>query len=197
MKILYFDTETTGLDPIRNDIIDLSLIIEIGGEVKHEESFKMQPFDYTTVEQGALDTHGMTVEQMKTFENPVESYRRIVELFGKYVNKYDKADRFYPAGYNCQFDINFLVQLFKKADPTNKFGLGSWIKWCLFDMMQQLRNEIFLLGGNSPYDNFKLSTVAAKHGIELKAHDALSDIRATRELIQRYMAKKRSSLSVQ
>ena len=188
MKILYFDTETTGTDPLRNDIIDLAVIIEVDGKVEHEESIKMQPLDYSTVELKALEVNGMTIEQIKTFQEPIIAYGRIIELFENYVDKYDKLSRFYPAGYNCQFDLNFLAAFFRKFDP--KYGVGSWIRWCPFDMMQQLRNEIFLRGGNSPYENFKLSTVAARHGIELKAHDALSDIRATRALIQRYMLKK-------
>ena len=67
MKILYFDTETTGTDPLRNDIIDLAVIIEVDGKVEHEESIKMQPLDYSTVELKALEVNGMTIEQIKTF----------------------------------------------------------------------------------------------------------------------------------
>lgn len=187
MKIIYFDTETTGTDPLRNDIIDIAVIIEIDGKVEHEESIKMQPFDYSTIEQTALNVNGITVEELKTFQEPVEAYKKIIYLFGKYVDKFTKASRFYPAGYNCQFDLNFLASFFRKSDPSNKYGLGSWIQWCPFDMMQQLRNEIFIRGGKSPYENFKLKTVAEKHGLSFRAHDALEDIRVTRELIKRFI----------
>lgn len=191
MKILYFDTETTGTDSARNDIIDIAMIIEIDGDVEHEESIKMQPFDYSTIEQKALDVNGMTIDEIKTFQSPYEAYKTIISIFSKYVDKFAESSRFYPAGYNCQFDLNFLASFFRKADPNNKYGLGSWIQWCPFDMMQQLRNEVFVRGGKSPYENFKLTSVAQKHGLSFNAHEALDDIRVTRQLIKMYMANKR------
>lgn len=186
MKILYFDTETTGVDPIKNDIIDIAFIIEENGRILHEESVKMQPFNYNNIDAKAIETHGITIEQMKTYPTPVDSYFHLLRVFEKYVNRYKKETRMFPAGYNCQFDLNFLSGLFRKVDPNNVYGLGSWIQWIPFDLMQQLRNDCFLSGGSTQYKNFKLKTIAEKHGITFKAHDALEDIRATRELILRY-----------
>ena len=48
-KIFYFDTETTGLDPKRHDIIQLAYIVEINGEVKEEGEFKLQPIVHWVV----------------------------------------------------------------------------------------------------------------------------------------------------
>ena len=50
-KLLYFDTETTGLDPVRNGIIQIAGIIVIDGEVKEEFNIKMQPHENDEITQ--------------------------------------------------------------------------------------------------------------------------------------------------
>lgn len=187
MKILCFDTETTGLNPESNDIIDLGMILIVDKEVVFKESIRMQPFDWTNIAPEALETNGFTIADLKTFPDPVEQYRKIICTFSKYVDKYNKLDRFFPMGYNVQFDLNFLAAYFRKADPNNEFGLGSWIQWILFDLMQQLRNDCFRSGGKKKYENFKLETIAKAHGFEFKAHNALEDATVTLELIKKYL----------
>ena len=41
--------------------------------------------------------------------------------------------------------------------------------------------------GKIQTDNVKLETLCNNYGIKINAHDALSDIRATRELVKRMM----------
>ena len=54
MKICYFDTETTGLDNVKNDIIEIACIIEVNGDVKDEFSLECQPFDFDQVNLSVL-----------------------------------------------------------------------------------------------------------------------------------------------
>lgn len=183
-KVLYFDTETTGLDPKINDIIQLAMIIEIDGVVKGEYNFKCQPFDYDSIEPEALLTHGIKVDEIRTFPKPAAFYNDLMMVFDGCVDRFNKADKFLPAGYNTVFDLNFLAEFLKKANPGDKYGLGSFIKWAPFDLLAHLRNKAFVKGSDLP--NFKLETVAKAHGIELDAHDALADIRAARELCKTY-----------
>jgi exonuclease I len=42
--------------------------------------------------------------------------------------------------------------------------------------------------GEITLQNYKLETVAGHFGIELKAHDALSDVKATREIIRKVLS---------
>ena len=44
-KALYFDVETTGLNPYKNDIIQFACLVEINGEVKEEFETKVAPHD--------------------------------------------------------------------------------------------------------------------------------------------------------
>ena len=112
MKVFYVDVETTGLEPKINDIIQLALIIEIDGKVVRKEKFEMQPFNYDNISPEALEVNGLSIEQIKGFDTPQIAYRKIVNILDKYIFKYDKKDKFIPAGYNVKFDVDFLTEFF-------------------------------------------------------------------------------------
>ena len=117
-KIFYFDTETTGLNPKRHDIIQLAYIVEIDGEVKEEGQFKLQPMNYDTIDRGALEVNKITIEQLKTYQQPKLVHGQIVNLLDKYVDKYNKLDKFIPTGYNVQFDMDMFIRAVTKAFGT-------------------------------------------------------------------------------
>lgn len=179
MKVLYFDTETTGLDPVQNDIIELAGIVEINGEIKEEFNFFSQPFSYENVSQEALDIHGISIDTIKQFPAPDYLRIRLIKILGKYIDKYNRNDKFYPAGQNVRFDIDFLEENFKK---NHDIYFGSWFwryKIDLYDLSAALHYK-----GILKIENLKLETLAKHFGVKLKAHDAMSDIRATREIIR-------------
>ncbi|MRS03101.1 3'-5' exonuclease [bacterium] len=180
MKILYFDTETTGLDEARNDIIQIAGIVEIDGQEMERFEFRIapRPENEEFISQEALDIHGFALDDIKSWEKPNVIHQQLNELFGKYVDKFNKADKFYPAGFNVDFDLRFLRQFYIKCG--DKY-FGSWFHAFPIDPLPVLR--MLHAFGITTFENYKLSTVASEYGIELKAHDALSDIEATREII--------------
>jgi len=182
MKVFYFDTETTGLNSKVNDIIQLGFIIEIDGKVVRKEKLEMQPFDYSSISKIALDTHKISVEKMKTFDTPQIAYAKIVNILDEYINKYDKEDKFIPAGYNVKFDMEFLREFFIKNN--NKY-FGSYFDYHFIDAMAILFLKRY--AGKIALDNYKLETACNYYNIEIKSHDALSDISATRELLLKVM----------
>lgn len=177
-KIFYFDVETTGLDPVQNAIIQLAGIIVIDGKAMEEFEFKIAPFETDHVSQEALDVHGYSVEDIKGFTTPSIVYQHLLNIFSKYVNKFDKSDKMTPAGYNVRFDMDFLKNFFLKNGDVY---FGSWLNWKMIDPLPLLHFIDFAGGISLP--DYKLASVCAHFGIELQAHDALSDIRATRQLI--------------
>ncbi|MDA3833519.1 MAG: 3'-5' exonuclease [Spirochaetales bacterium] len=183
-KILYFDTETTGLDPKANDIIQLAMIIEIDGKVKEEVNMKMQPFDYDSVQEGALKVHGISIEEMKSFQTPQEAHKKIKKILSRHINKFDKRDKFFPAGYKVGFDLDFLSEFFKK---NNDKYLGSYQNWQGLDPLPVFR--LYGALGMVKVPNYKLTTMCEFLDIEIDAHDALSDIRATRILLKEVMTR--------
>jgi DNA polymerase-3 subunit epsilon len=177
-KILYVDVETTGLKPDFHDIIELAYIIEVGGVVKDKNCLKIQPFSYENVDMEAIEVSGNTIEQIKTFTEPRLAYRKFVDALGKHCNKFDKNDKFTPAGFNCRFDLDFLNQFFIKNG--DKY-FGSWQTWKGLDPLPILHFLNF--SGKIDMPKYTLEESCKFFGIEIKAHSAESDIDATRNLL--------------
>ena len=93
-------------------------------------------------------------------------------------NRYDKTDKFYPCGHNVVFDLNFLNNLFQTNGQ--KYGTGAYQNWRAIDT--RVMANIAAFDGKLDVKDVKLETLCKHFGIEIQAHDALSDIRATREL---------------
>ena len=179
MKLLYLDVETTGLSHYKNDIIQLAFIIEIDGIVKEEKSFNMQPLSMENVEDSALKVNNITREQLLTFSYSKDIHNEVFNIFNKYINKYDKADKFTPCGYNVRFDLDFFHSWAKKCGNTYS---GSYINWKYLDVMQLA----YLLDyqGILNLPDYKLHTICEHFKIEFKEHDALEDIKATKQLFK-------------
>lgn len=178
MKTLYFDVETTGLRPFKNEIVQLSGIIEIDGVVKETFNLRAKPEKLDTIQDSALKVIGFTKEELANFGERRDMYDQVIDLFDKYVNKFDKNDKFTPVGYNVSFDMGFLRSFF--LEFNDKF-LGSYIYNGEVDVLQ-LVNILQHKGIIETLENRKLETLCRFHNIEINAHDALSDIEATREL---------------
>lgn len=179
MKIFYFDIETTGLDPKKHDIVQLAYQIVIDDKVVEGDNIFMQPFDFSTIEQEALDVHGITIKKIKTFQEPQSAYKLILDILDEHIDKYDRSDKFQPAGYNIRFDLDFLKQFFVK---NNDKYFGSWFNYRAIDPLAIL---YFMEGmGKIKLPNYKLETVCEHFGIEIDAHDALGDITATKQLVE-------------
>lgn len=177
-KILNFDTETTGLYPNTNGLVQLAGVIEINDKEVEEFDFKLKPFPDDIIDEESLKIHGHTKEEIMGWDDPISIHEQLVEILDKYVDRYDPEDKYYPCGYNTAFDISFLINYFKKCN--NQF-IGSWLKLkAQIDPLPILRMLDFM--GQVDLSDYKLETVADALGIPIKAHDALSDIKATIEI---------------
>ncbi len=178
MKVFWFDTETTGLDPYENDIIQIAGIVEIDGSVAEEFNFTCAPSNPNNIDPKALEVNKLRREDILKYEPPGVMLKwKLLPLLNKYIQPHDKKDKFLMAGWNTQFDMRFLRKFWKK---NNEDYFGSWFEWVIFDVM------VWYVGveicTRHPYEDHKLVSIAAANGIHLDAHDALNDIRVTREL---------------
>lgn len=178
MKILYFDTETTGRLPWKHEIVQFAAIVEINGKIVDQLEIKIQPTKFSDIDEEAIAVHGFTVEQMKTFTPTRKAWRVIRDLFNHHVNKFDKNDKFYPAGHNVGFDLDMLQSFWRQFD---RYGTGSYQNWRALDT-RSLAN-LLVAFGKIDVPDVKLGTLCELYGIEIDAHDALSDVKATRELL--------------
>jgi DNA polymerase III epsilon subunit-like protein len=198
-KILWVDTETSGLDPNRHALIQLGMLVDIDGELIDEIQINIQPFPDDMMSIGIADVAnkpkdiswkeskntyadaftptGITFDDITKFLYPQAAIQKINAFLQKHISKFDKNDKAYIGGYNVPFDIAHLSKFYEKCG--DKY-LGSYINWKQIDV----RQLIYMLDfeGKLKLENYKLETVCAHFGIELEAHNPMSDIRATREL---------------
>lgn len=181
-KILYLDTETTGLDCKVNGIIQLAGIIEIDDIIVEEFNFKLKPHPNDKIDDESFKINNITQEIINFYPEQNIVYEEFIKLLDKYCDRYDKKDKFYPAGYNINFDLEFIKEWFLKNN--NKF-LGSYINWNTID--PRVYFNIKKMRGELNTENLKLETLCKYYKIEHNKHDALSDIRVTRELIKMFL----------
>ena len=178
MKVIFLDTETTGLTAYNHGIIDLAMIIEIDGVEQEKVSIQCAPFPKDKVDKYALEIQNLTEAEIRARIDPKVAYDQLTAILSKYVDKYDKNDKFTLIGYNVQFDVDFLESFFKKNG--DKF-FGSWFNRRPMDVMSLAYYYRYKMG--IELENWKLGTVCSHFGVPLvNAHTALPDAIATREL---------------
>lgn len=176
-KILWLDIETSGLDCRRNDVLQLAALVEIDGEIVEEKRFYFRPTNGSKVDKKALEVNGLKLKDVLNYPLAKDTLGKFKAMLTKYVDKFDKEDKFVLAGYYVQFDLNFLRETFKKQGD-NYFG--SWFFAPVIDV--QTFVAICIARFNLRMKNYRLETVCERMGIKLRAHDAMSDIRATRRV---------------
>lgn len=180
-KIIFIDTETGGVNPEKAALIQLSGIIRIDKKDVEKFNFYIKPFENSEVTEKALEVQGRTLEELKTdkYIEEKEVYKQFIKLLDKYVDKYDRTDKFVVAGYNVRFDVDILKAFFQRHG--NNF-LFSYLDSSMLDPLYSIR--LLQIAEVLPVlENNKLETWCKHFGIELKAHDSLEDIEATKKLI--------------
>ena len=180
-KIIFIDTETGGVNPEKAALIQLSGIIRIDKKDIEKFNFYIKPFENSEVNEKALEVQGRTLEELKTdkYVEEKEVYKQFINLLDKYIDKYDKTDKFIVAGYNVRFDVDILKAFFQRHGNNFLFSyLDSSMLYPLYSIRLLQIAEILPV-----LENNKLETWCKHFGIELKAHDSLEDIEATKKLI--------------
>jgi DNA polymerase-3 subunit epsilon len=183
IKTVYLDTETTGTDPGKHGIIQLAVIVEIDGKVEARQSWNIKPFADDVIEDKALEVNKHTHEEIMAYHEPERVFFLIDDFLGRFVDRYKKnktrEDKFYPAGYNVDFDMRMLAAFWKK---NRNYYFGSYFNGMTIDPLYLFR--WFAWQNRIELPDHRLETMCGFLGIELAgAHDALADITATRELI--------------
>lgn len=179
-KVMYFDTETTGLSLEQNEIIQVAIIVEIDGGVVAEKSWRLRPLN-KNFHPKAQEVTGITPAQAAKFPHPSGVVKEITKFSNSFVDVKNRKDVMAPIGYNVVFDIDRLVELYEKQRSHSYWdfmGLGQRI--CVLSDFNK-----YCLRAGVKTKNRKLGTACEHFGINLEAHDALNDIRATRELYLR------------
>lgn len=172
---IVFDTETTGLNPERDEIIQLS-IIDGTGKVLFDEYIKPSRRKKWPEAQKVSGISPEMVKSCKTFR-----------FFRKTIQDIFDSHKTIIA-YNIGFDADFLrasgVDVFRKVSPGNKAlfdGLPEESE--TKDWRDVMIDFAEVYGEWSDYKNSykwqKLSTAAAYYNFKFSAHNSLEDVKAT------------------
>ena len=183
-KVLWLDVETTGLDCRKHGLREVGFIIEIDGVEVDKGVFKINPFTYTTkdveIDDYALEISKVSIEDLESYDRVSYCFKELMKILVKYVNVNNKNDCFVIAGYNTAFDIGFIKEWFKEMGLLDSYkDLFHYKSLDVFSIVFALRH----IGLNSA-ENDKLETMCNYFGIEIDAHNALSDIEATKKLYE-------------
>ena len=181
IKKLFCDIETTGLSKWRDDIVEFAAIILVDEVEVERAHIYAQPRPETEMKPDAIAAHGLTLEKLQMEGVPQEElYTRLKELFTRYVNPFQKGDKFHFVGFNSTFDMDFLRSLWKHQGDAY---FGSFFFWPDLDVAR-LAGQ-FLLEKRHKMESFQLENVALTLGLGVepaKTHGASYDIDLTKKI---------------
>lgn len=189
MKFLFFDLETTGFGFDKCAIIQLgAIVVDVDDELNMKPidgiNLKMRPNAGQMLDQRSLEITGYTIDEIGGFQSQSDAFEKFISFLDKYVDKFNKVDKFKILGYNSlHFDIDFLRQWFLMND--NKF-YGAYFWSDSIDVMSEASR--YLTNYRPALLNFKLGTVAKAMGIETsdeQLHDGLYDVKITYKIFNK------------
>ena len=182
MKVVILDTETTGFKTEINQIGQLAYLIIINGEVKSKKNFF---FTVDKMDKGAENTHGFSIEKLKSLSNGKRFSHYAQEIF-------EDLDEAMIVCHNSQFDIPFIQIEFERIGvrikPQNIFCTMKY-----YTNVLKIKNSY---GYKWPtltelLDYYGINSIDIKrkmnifYGETSDAHDARWDIIATMEIYNR------------
>jgi DNA polymerase III epsilon subunit-like protein len=179
-KILFNDCETGGTDPKKHALLQLSCIMEYNGKIQEVFNKFMRPMPGKIVDPESLKVTGFTMNDVNNFDDPYRVYNEFRLFCARHGKAKDKENRFIMAGYNNQFDCDFLAEWHLQCSGGT-YAYWDYLQYAPVDPLPVLRAMRY--AGILPINDTKLETVCDYFGITIKAHDAMSDVFATRELI--------------
>lgn len=128
----YVDLETTGTDPIRNDVIEICCLVTEKNKFEIIDKFhsyvKPRSFNSYVWTKAAQDVHGISIEKAESFPSLKEVGREFLIFCDKYRDKKDHCPQLFVCHANRHsfydkktgesswgmFDYNFLEWFFRK-----------------------------------------------------------------------------------
>lgn len=211
-SLLVIDVETGGLDKKDRHHAQLFPVTEFAGvgldgisleEIPYSYDNYVHPYDAALIySEEASTVTGITRALCEEKGIPLRDLvNDIVTLITTANLHNSKSARPILVGHNVQFDINFLVDIFRRAevDLSNllageRDASGNWYPHFIdtITLAQQCWGEI-----TDTDTKFNLGACCRKAGIDhIDAHRAMNDVVATADLLRYFVARLRSGESV-
>ncbi len=180
-KVIWIDTETTGLEFEKHGLREVACIVEIDNIVIDEFLLYIDTTTYKNekyISKYVKDAMGITEDKLKEYPSSasqMEVFRKKVE---QHIDLEDKNDKFMFAGFNVKFDSEFIKDWYKDNGCAKYFYKSfGYQEIDVLGFVRKLKYlELF------ETENNQLKTLSNHFDIEIDAHEALSDIQATKKL---------------
>lgn len=175
MKIIFFDTETTGLDAKIHGMHQLAGEIVIDGKVADKFDYRVRPFKGCEIDPEALKVSNTDVLAFRSkYNQEFQVQYMLYNLLEKHLNYKNQNDKFFLAGWRVEFDVRFLEAFYSRNTQSDLFKSYFWsnpidIKTLATQYLLEKRPEM---------PHFHLVDVAKYLGIEVnesKLHSAAYD----------------------
>jgi DNA polymerase III epsilon subunit family exonuclease len=170
-NLAFVDIETTGLDLIKHEIIEIGCVLTTPNlEVIEEFEIKIKPKRIEDADPTSMKINHYNSKQWEK----AYTLEKAMKIF---ISKVEGA---IMVGQNVAFDSGFLEYAFAKT------GIGNTMHYHKLDTIALAWAK---LHKDSELVHFSLREMCLRFGIEnLRAHTALSDARATFELYKKLMS---------
>jgi DNA polymerase-3 subunit epsilon len=174
-RFVVIDTELTGLDPRKDDIVSIGALKMRGGRIEVGQTFHEFVRPEADMRAKSVVIHGITASELEA-KPPIEM------VFPRFV---DFVDTGILVGHCLPIDMSFLDRESKRlagaAMPNplvDTLSLYGWLR------NRRAVHPIF----SSPLKDLRLYDMARSFGISVEgAHDALGDAFITAQLFQRFL----------
>lgn len=193
--LIYFDFETTGLNPYHDQIIEYALIQEEEDEtydIDNEETYKNNTFITELVnpevkfEKKITDITGIHPEELDNKETIICELPKMM----KFINYDMNTKHIYMVAHNCDsFDRLFLLTQLKKYNTTNDKDLDY--KHIMFIDSLNLCKKLL-----PNIKSYSMKNMAHHFKLKSGTHRALSDTIALRELYLKLMELLEKELNI-
>lgn len=183
-KILYIDTETTGIST-KHGLVEIAAFLEFDGKEVDRFHAYARPYEDDLIHPDALKANGLSAEEIKGFEEPKKVHKKFTDWLSEYVDKFDRTDKCLFCAYNARFDADHMRAWFKKAG--DKY-FGSWFWNPAIDSM--MLAALDLHKDRAELEDFKQASVAQFYGINVDAsqlHGAVYDCELNRRIFKAAM----------
>jgi DNA polymerase III alpha subunit (gram-positive type) len=176
------DVETTGLDYVNNDIIELSLY-RMKDNV--QKTWLIKPTNINNIDAGSLRINGHKLEDITHAtkfgrDNYKEASSAIIEIENWIMEDDVPTENRVLCGQNVGFDRNFLERLWLKCNAKDTYPFGR-------RLVDTMSIEFFMdLCKGKMAEGYSLSNLTKKYGVKNeKAHSAEADTKATKEVFEK------------
>lgn len=188
-NLLWTDTETTGLSADRHGIVEIGILIDIDGEIRHKIRTTMKPTG-RLCNSRSLEINGFTRDQISNLDPWENVYIPLMENIESILVSLNMTEPFIIAGQNVPFDNRFICSWERQCGSTTKSDWSSLTnqdKNSFIDT-QKIFKELQKRGIVPSHEKANLGNICRYFGVNLKnAHSALGDITGTRDVYYKMM----------